>query len=407
MELSDSLVQIEKNEWNEWEGGYGYGYQHRSIENFAVYCTEIDGHLMVKFFINKKDFYLSTEDLNDVAFLRRLGRSISNIPTLHHLDIDTYRLPDNEDTQPLAECIGVVCGELKNNTSVEELHFRFTTNPQFSLFDLGYFLRNNANIKQLRLSNLGRVTLEQSHIISTVLESVQLRTFEIESFNGFNNDGSFQQIVSACLGIETLKVQCDRNFQFTAIAALLRNSRASLQQLIVTSSGRGMNGSDKILALEEIAASLVDNSRLRVLRVALHFDSQEVLDNFEKLLCDSSSIEHICNSNHVLEETNFYRLSARAQECLELNKDENKNKVIRNKIMQYYFTRDFNLAPFVSMPLSVLSEVMSKGESMSNKQTSIFELLRGIPELCNVSSRRVETFEHRKSQLTSVIRLTK
>jgi hypothetical protein len=45
------------------------------------------------------------------------------------------------------------------------------------------------------------------------------------------------------------------------------------------------------------------------------------------------------------------------------------------------------------MPLSVLSEVLTLGAKMSNQQTAIFELLRGIPDLCHVSSRCVEEFK--------------
>jgi hypothetical protein len=42
------------------------------------------------------------------------------------------------------------------------------------------------------------------------------------------------------------------------------------------------------------------------------------------------------------------------------------------------------------MSLSVRAKVMSCGEEISHKQTtsSILELLRGIPDFCNVSSRR-------------------
>jgi hypothetical protein len=108
-----------------------------------------------------------------------------------------------------------------------------------------------------------------------------------------------------------------------------------------------------------------------------------------------------------------------------LNKNANKVKVIQDKIMKYYFVESFDLAPFANMPLSVLAQVMSLGREpkdenedsntllsmlqvgfeslddedldadgvMSNKQNAIFELLRGIPELCNVSSRRVP-FKH-------------
>jgi hypothetical protein len=127
--------------------------------------------------------------------------------------------------------------------------------------------------------------------------------------------------------------------------------------------------------------------------------------DLEILLCNSTTLQNICNSNHTLEtvnhscyaEANHFRYAEAnhsctsfTSECLELNRNENKNKVIQNKVMQFYFVGSFDLAPFASMPLSVLAKVMSGGKEMKNKQTAIFELLRAIPELCHVSSRSVE-----------------
>jgi hypothetical protein len=54
--------------------------------------------------------------------------------------------------------------------------------------------------------------------------------------------------------------------------------------------------------------------------------------------------------------------------------------------MLYYFIGDFDHSPFFEMPASVLAEVMGLGE-MNNNKTTIFKLLRGNPNLCDVSSR--------------------
>jgi hypothetical protein len=106
-------------------------------------------------------------------------------------------------------------------------------------------------------------------------------------------------------------------------------------------------------------------------------------------LCNSTSLENICNSNHTLEKI-WSNESVLTAEYLKLNKNEDKNKVIQNKIVEYYLARGLDLAPFASMSLSVLAKVMTLGGEMTNKQTAIFQLLRGIPDLCNVSSRTVE-----------------
>jgi hypothetical protein len=60
-----------------------------------------------------------------------------------------------------------------------------------------------------------------------------------------------------------------------------------------------------------------------------------------------------------------------ARQCLVLNRNEDKAKVIRYKIMQFYFVGEFDLFPFVNTPLSVLAEVMGQIEG-NGKQTALY-----------------------------------
>ena len=74
--------------------------------------------------------------------------------------------------------------------------------------------------------------------------------------------------------------------------------------------------------------------------------------------------------------------------CLELNKNANKDKVIRKKIARYYFVGNFSISMFAKMPVSVLPEVIRLIElDKNNKLSAIFRILKTIPVLCNVSSR--------------------
>jgi hypothetical protein len=190
--------------------------------------------------------------------------------------------------------------------------------------------------------------------------------------------------------VEELRVRCETNSQITALAALLQDPRAVLQCLEINSSV--INDFDVRLALREIAASLVGNTMLKDLSFGGGIGPT---DEFDNLLCDCTSLENICNSNHTLEaiEAPNDSISDRTKDYLEINNYQNKCKVVQDKIIQYYFLGEFDLSPFASMPLSMLSEVMSLGEEMSNQQTAIFELLRGIPDLCHVSNRGVEEFK--------------
>lgn len=75
-----------------------------------------------------------------------------------------------------------------------------------------------------------------------------------------------------------------------------------------------------------------------------------------------------------------------ATKCLVINENEDKAKVIRDKILLFYFDGDSDPSPFSSMALSVLPEVMSQIRG-KNEQSALYRLLRCIPELSNVSSR--------------------
>lgn len=74
-------------------------------------------------------------------------------------------------------------------------------------------------------------------------------------------------------------------------------------------------------------------------------------------------------------------------EYLNVNSNEDKEMVIRNKKFWFYFRGKFDVSPFVCMPLSVLPEVMSQIEE-GDKQSAIYRLLQCIPELSNVSERK-------------------
>ena len=92
----------------------------------------------------------------------------------------------------------------------------------------------------------------------------------------------------------------------------------------------------------------------------------------------------------------FYRcdfslLPRPIEALLELNKNVDKNFVVCEKIREYYFDGNFDVAPFVNMPISILPLVMSatRGGKI-NCQNAIFRMLRSMPGLCKKDSKAVE-----------------
>ena len=75
----------------------------------------------------------------------------------------------------------------------------------------------------------------------------------------------------------------------------------------------------------------------------------------------------------------------------------NKRKVIQRKLMKYYFSRHVDLSSqdqstnpirsIANMPLGLLTEIL--GLKVKGKHSVMFNILKCIPELCDVSSRRL------------------
>ena len=87
-----------------------------------------------------------------------------------------------------------------------------------------------------------------------------------------------------------------------------------------------------------------------------------VANHCNKLVGDSAIIEGIINSNHTIESiySGLLPLSPRARKRLKSNHMPDKNKVIQNKIMRYYFLGNFDSAQFVRMPILVIAKVLSR-----------------------------------------------
>jgi hypothetical protein len=152
---------------------------------------------------------------------------------------------------------------------------------------------------------------------------------------------------------------------------------------------------DRDESIRDIVASLARNTNLKRISLILDADLLET-DIFDssKLLCDVSSFESISNSNHTLEHISLVgpstsrhqKLPKLASVCLWLNRNENKTKVIRDKILQFDFVGEFDVSPLVHMSIPVLPTIMSQIQG-NDKHSATYRLLQCIPELCNVSDR--------------------
>ena len=329
----------------------------------------------------------------DLDIWRQLGRAIRNSTSLRWFFFMISELSNDAHVDSeAAACLAVFFDEIKHNTSIENMILFLYSSDELPMLSLDHILLHNERLNRIDLESIESITLDQSRVIAAGLGGALLSSFCMISCE-FGDNETHRQIVSACTGVKDFAVCCGNSSQCGAVASLLRDPRTMLEQLHVETAN--YLGDDELAAAIEIIASLAGNTKLKHLTMFFHVeDGEELINNhFMNLLCNCSSIEDIINSNHTLEKTDTDPWTASPfayAECLELNKLTNKKRVVQNKIMQYYFLGDFDSGPFVSMPISVLAKVLSLGKEMRNQNTSIFNLLRSIPELCNVSSRRDE-----------------
>ena len=192
-----------------------------------------------------------------------------------------------------------------------------------------------------------------------------------------------QRIVLACQKVKSLTVNCITTSQSAIVGALLGNTVSVVNEVYLNERFRRIDEED----LASIADGLVGNTTLKKLSIPHYSGSWSSITN---VLCNTSSIYHIRNSNHTLKtfEIIWREIGgvefSQIRHCLKLNKYVDKSKVIRKKIARYYFVGNFDVTPFTNMAVSVLPRVLAmiEGDAM-DRQYAIFRLLRSIPGLCS------------------------
>eukprot|EP00956_Cyclotella_meneghiniana_P018374 scaffold30535_cov38-Cyclotella_meneghiniana.AAC.3 len=326
-----------------------------------------------------------TYTLGDPAEWERLGSAIARCCSLY--DVEMMKEEGGIDqigalNRDVYQCIETLYKGLELNTSIESFVLNmdlFPSSGVFPIFNLnGALFKENLNVLWLESDiPIGR---SQTLMILPLLESTSLEFFNISMCIFENEAASFRSIISACTTVQKLEVSCVNTIECdTMVANLLRNQRSCLTKI---SLYKPIRLHEDNLSIIEIIDVLNRNTRLKTLHLGgrLRLDMSQVAN----LMCDALSIEGIHNSNHTLEVLMLECMDVApfVRECLELNKDTNKDKVIRTKIARYYFRGDFDLSPFINMNVKLLPNVMAmiEGDHVSRRD-AIYRLLRSIPDL--------------------------
>jgi hypothetical protein len=321
----------------------------------------------------------------DAAGWREYGKSIKNSKRIHTLSL-IQQAPFNEITPRAAKCLQAFFGGLKSNQSIQDIDLSVALMMAISPLDLKHFFHNNRKLKRAVLGDSYPMTPLQSAHISTALSGVShLTRMSIEC--AFSDYGSCRQILLACSKISELRLSnFDRTEHFTALAELLNDPATAWQELYVRARIRDMN-IDAEKAEDDILASLAQNMELKAVSFGGGlFEEGKAEDCFATLLCDPTSIDSVCQSNHTLKQIHInYHPVLGCEEYLKLNRISNKKKVVQQKIMQCIFSRPFDGSSLANIPLVVLPQVL--GLDVPKKQSAIFNILKSLPELCDAKGR--------------------
>ena len=351
--------------------------------------------------------YLLCHNANDWGRLGNAFGSRRNIKSVH---IRTGGgLPAEGDNS--YQCVEAFFAGLEKNKSIENIYLDIVwllndPYPSFNLRNVQF----KTNLKLVYLLNELKIpiTFNQCQIISVCFEGL-MSTANHHLFFGELSDTQegplnaniFQRLLDACSNLHTLRVHCLSPSHCSAVALFLRGAN-TVKLTVELSNTLGPEHEATIIH------GLRENTSLRFFHLEKQgFFSRSTLEydphgHLAKALCDSSSIDNIFNSNHTLTEVypgfessdseSSFQLQCeydiKVAHCLEMNKNTDKNKVIREKIANYYFVGEFDVSIIARLPVTVVPSIlhMIRGDKLE-RQSAIFRLLKSIPSLCNVGSR--------------------
>ncbi|KAL7502391.1 hypothetical protein ACHAXN_000361 [Cyclotella atomus] len=317
----------------------------------------------------------------------RLGKAIQGIDLdeLEHFHFAS-RGVDAGITPPKAACLDALFGQIKYARSIEKFRISIYPGNQVPTFDLRQFVQSNKSLQELWIDSFDILTPDQVDVMQEAIAATRLELLCIHTCR-YANDGSLEQILSACTNVEHMRVHCEFTSHYSALLMLLQDPTNILETIDVHAR-TNIDGPEDNEIVRQFTSVLANNTKLKGLDLNLQRGEMSPVSNdyFHKLLCDPTSIESIYNSNHTLKYMAGSPHWGFLNGFLELNSNEDKTQVARNKILRYYFVEDFDVTPFTKMPMSVVPEVISQIRS-DTKQSAIFRLLKSIPELSHVANR--------------------
>ena len=300
--------------------------------------------------------YMYNNDIDDevVTFL---GGALVNNATLKSLSL-MYNISITERGW------AAFFGRLSNLNSLEDLNVSMNNIDDDGMTVLSNVLGDNSTLRSLA---------GWQAFFGSVLEELDL------SYNTIDDDG-IPPLVFALARVSSLScLHIDNNRLITSVGLMaLSTLLQGLEKLRLES----VNMND--VTVIGFANALVNNTETKTLQLG-YTGSRVTLRGWKALasvLCNKSSIDSIYRSNHTLQDVGW--INNRPDDLvsyLELNKNDNKFEVARQKIIQQHFLRgdNINIDEFLDMDVEVLPRAIAWIGRDATGQSLLFKLVQSMP----------------------------
>ena len=325
--------------------------------------------------IEKLDIF-GCDYINDDG-LRLLG----NNSTLKTLTFANSRYSTYAGWDAFCRCVS------NPNTMLEELTVQCLGDKTMGI--LTFALGNNIKLRKLNLEGNQNISAEAWQVFFDTLRTsdIPLEELSLNENRGIN-DSVVPSMANAMGGISSLsRLSLSYCSSITAVgwmalSTILQRPTSSLTELILRDS---CTMEDNILI--GFANALAGNSRLETLYLECYQSriTYRGVSALMHVICNSSSIESICTSNHTLKDIggDLSDLSP----YLELNKRESKAAVVRQKIIRYYFMDgNKNMEEFVDMELNMIAYAIAWMGMDDFGLSLLYNFARSMPSLFDSES---------------------
>lgn len=329
------------------------------------------------------------EEKLDCQRATSLANSLTKNKTLKCLDFDRSRMPP-----PAWQ---IFANSLNDPSSVLlELNLSGCNINDASALDIFSGLANNISLKTLIINSVDGITSSGwVACIQLLVDSLcTLMVLDLE-FNTIDDEGAsvlahlltnLNTITSVNLW-ENSNVSPDGWHVFSQV--LIPSSTSKLKRLTIGHCEEDNEGfpimNDNVVS--DFVTALAKNSCLEKLDIG---DVEELpisLNTLVSVLCNTESISSILQSNHTLYNFTFngsddMEYPSELDALLDLNDDEDKGRVIRKKLLGYFFSDVDNIGrTFGPMATSVMPNAMEWISRDDSGYTVLFEFCRIMPTL--------------------------